>query len=228
MMATARRLTRLGKVLREEVFSFGTCTPGVFLAQRLANMLPYLMFPRLRTTIYRMGGVRIGSGTVLLGPMRIWGGAPLTIGSDSLVNGYGRINIDAPVTIGDQVQIGHDVTIITAGHRIGPSHFRAGGGNDYRPVTIESGAWIAANVTLLPGVTVGAGAVVAAGAVVTRDVPPNTLVGGIPARVIRHLDNDVPATLAERAHRAEEAQMIEREAIAGLALRVAGEIGGTA
>ena len=147
----ARTLARLRKVLREEIFSFGTCTPGVFLAQRLANMLPYLMFPRLRTAIYRMGGIRIGFGTVLLGPMRIWGGASLTIGSESLVNGYCRINIDAPVTIGDKVQIGHDVTIITAGHVIGPPYFRAGGGNDYRPVTVENGSWIAANVTLLPG-----------------------------------------------------------------------------
>jgi maltose O-acetyltransferase len=56
-----------------------------------------------------------------------------------------------------------------------------------RPVSIEDGAWIAARVTILPGVTIGRGTVVAAGAVVTRDVPPNTLAAGVPARVKREL-----------------------------------------
>jgi acetyltransferase-like isoleucine patch superfamily enzyme len=55
------------------------------------------------------------------------------------------------------------------------------------PITIEDGVWIASRVTLLPGVTVGTGAVVAAGAVVRRDVPPHTLVGGVPSRVLRDL-----------------------------------------
>ena len=57
-----------------------------------------------------------------------------------------------------------------------------------RPIRIESGAWIGARSTILPGVTVGHGAVVAAGAVVTRDVEPNTLVAGVPARVLRSLE----------------------------------------
>ena len=54
-----------------------------------------------------------------------------------------------------------------------------------RPVRIEDGVWIAANATVLKGVTIGQGAVVAAGAVVTKDVPPRTMVAGVPARVIR-------------------------------------------
>ena len=55
------------------------------------------------------------------------------------------------------------------------------------PITIETNVWIGATATILPGVTIGANSVVAAGAVVTRDVPPATLVAGVPAKVIRNL-----------------------------------------
>jgi len=182
------KLKRAAQVIYQEFFTFGFCTPGIFYAQRIANLLPYLTAPRLRTQIYRLGGMKIGNGTVLLGPLRIWGRAPLTLGRNCSINGYCKFNTDAAITIGDSVFLGNDVSIITANHVIGPPEYRAGAGNIFLPVTIEAGAWIAANVTLLPGVTVGAGSIVAAGAVVTRDVAPNTLVGGVPAHVIRELD----------------------------------------
>jgi acetyltransferase-like isoleucine patch superfamily enzyme len=63
------------------------------------------------------------------------------------------------------------------------------------PIRIEDGVWIGSRVTVLPGVTIGAGAVIAAGAVVNRDVPPDTLVGGVPARVLRHLDEPSPKSV---------------------------------
>ena len=63
-------------------------------------------------------------------------------------------------------------------------------GVELNPVHIEENAWLGANATILPGVTVGKNAIVAAGAVVTKDVPANTIVAGIPARVIKHLDEE--------------------------------------
>ncbi len=77
------------------------------------------------------------------------------------------------------------VNLITAGHPVEPDKRR-----EYitvEPITIETNVWIGTGATILPGVNIGADAVVAAGAVVTHDVPPATLVAGVPARVIRNL-----------------------------------------
>jgi len=58
-------------------------------------------------------------------------------------------------------------------------------------VRIGDDVWIGGNVTIVPGVTIGQNVVVAAGAVVTKDVPDNVLVGGVPAKILKHLENDL-------------------------------------
>jgi maltose O-acetyltransferase len=78
--------------------------------------------------------------------------------------------------------------LLTSSHHIGNQIHRAGPLTT-APVIIENGTWIGARSVVLPGVTVGAGSVVASGAIVTRNVPPNTLVGGVPARVLRTIDH---------------------------------------
>ncbi|MBC8135210.1 MAG: acyltransferase, partial [Fibrella sp.] len=108
------------------------------------------------------------------------------VGDRCRLNSPLYLDASAPITIGNGVAIGHHVMIVTTGHEIGSPEMRSGR-HLHEPVTIGDGAWIAANVTLLPGVTIGRGAVVAAGAVVTKDVPENTLVGGVPARILRKL-----------------------------------------
>ena len=95
------------------------------------------------------------------------------------------------VHIGNHVMIGPNTLITTVGHPLSPLKRR-----DYmaqaKPVTIGDDVWIGGNVTILPGVTIGNNVVVAAGAVVTRDVPSNTLVAGIPARKLKDLADDCP------------------------------------
>jgi acetyltransferase-like isoleucine patch superfamily enzyme len=99
------------------------------------------------------------------------------------------------IVIGDHVTIGDNVSITDASyHELAPG-FPA----RTAPVHIERNAWLARNVIVLCGVTVGANAVVAAGAVVTNDVAPNTLVGGVPARLIRRLDIPDPENYARRS-----------------------------
>ena len=87
--------------------------------------------------------------------------------------------------IADDVVIGPNVSIITSGHPLEPSQRRAV--VVAKPIAIERNVWIAAGVTIIGGVTVGEDSVVAAGSVVTKDVPPNTLIGGNPARLIRSI-----------------------------------------
>jgi maltose O-acetyltransferase len=94
------------------------------------------------------------------------------------------------VYIGNNVMIGPNTLITTVGHPLTPMGRRKHIGIA-KPVRIGDDVWIGGNVTILPGVTIGNNVIVAAGAAVTKDVPDNTLVGGVPAKVIRKLENDI-------------------------------------
>lgn len=89
----------------------------------------------------------------------------------------------AEIRIGHNCLIGPDVGIYTAGHRLQPEGRTLDGYG--LPITIGNDVWIGGHSTILPGVTIGDGSVVAAGSVVIKDVPPQTLVGGNPANIIK-------------------------------------------
>ena len=93
------------------------------------------------------------------------------------------------ITLESNVYLAHRVMLLTSSHEVGGASQRAGAITS-DPVMIRSGVWLGAGCTVLPGVTVGAGSIVAAGSVVTRDVPPNCLVAGVPAAVVRELPVD--------------------------------------
>ncbi|MGB8870413.1 MAG: DapH/DapD/GlmU-related protein, partial [Rhodomicrobium sp.] len=82
--------------------------------------------------------------------------------------------------------IGPNVNIITSGHPLEPAKRRAY--VEAKPIVIEKNVWIATGVTLIGGVTVGENSVIAAGSVVTKDIPPNSFVAGVPSKVIRSLE----------------------------------------
>lgn len=89
------------------------------------------------------------------------------------------------ITIEDEVLIGPQVKLVTENHPLDPKTRK---GLVTKPILIKKNAWIGAGATILPGVTVGENAVVAAGAVVSKDVPDNTVVGGVPAKTLRSID----------------------------------------
>ncbi|WP_277602214.1 DapH/DapD/GlmU-related protein, partial [Georgenia faecalis] len=86
------------------------------------------------------------------------------------------------ITIGEGTLIGHGSTVVTVNHAVDPERR---GDMIPAPVVIGRQVWLGARVTVVPGVTIGDGAIVAAGAVVTKDVPANAVVAGVPARLIR-------------------------------------------
>ena len=126
-------------------------------------------------------GTNIDASTTIFGPFYTNFGVT-TIGKNVFINHACSFLDMGGITIEDDVQLGPKVNIITENHPLDPSDRRA---LITKPVVIKRNVWIGAAATILPGVTVGENAVVAAGAVVSKDVPANTVVAGIPAKTIK-------------------------------------------
>jgi maltose O-acetyltransferase len=184
-------LRKLLRVAREEL----DLNPRQVCMGVVSSVLPQHSFRRVRTRLLRALGLRFGPKTAFAGPVKITGTGcireMLSFGSWCHITGPLHIDIMAPVRIGTGVYFGYEVMLLTADHEVAEPTQRCG-----RLVTgaieIEDGAWIGSRAVILPGVRIGKGAVVAAGAIVTKDVEANTMVGGVPATVLRALDEAVP------------------------------------
>lgn len=112
-------------------------------------------------------------------------GQNIHIGRNVFINAGCHFQDHGGVTLGDGTLVGHNVVFATLNHALDPAR-RAE--MIPAPIVVGRNVWIGSNATILQGVTIGDGAVVAAGAVVTRDVEPRTIVGGVPARMIRRIE----------------------------------------
>lgn len=108
----------------------------------------------------------------------------VTVGKNVYINHACSMLALGTITIEDDVLIGPKANLLSEGHPLDPNNRKA---MIVKPIVIKRNAWIGAGATILPGVTVGENAVVAAGAMVNKDVPANTVVGGIPAKVIKEI-----------------------------------------
>ena len=138
----------------------------------------------LRTDLLRDFLSAVGEGTVALPPFTCDYGYNIRLGRNVFIN-YHCIFLDcAPIEIGDDVQIGPCVQLYTAQHPL-DADVRRSGLESARPIRIGSDVWIGGGVVVLPGVTIGDRSVVGAGSVIVRHVPPDSLVVGNPARIVR-------------------------------------------
>ncbi len=129
-------------------------------------------------------GCRVDDSFTLFPPFNTDCGKNLRLGKRVFINSGCKFQDQGGIIIGDDVLIGHNVTIATLNHAMDPDRR---GDMEPRAVHIGNKVWIGSNAAILPGVTVGDGAVIAAGAVVTKDVAPRSVVGGVPAKLIRNI-----------------------------------------
>ena len=138
----------------------------------------------VRRQLERLWLTELPEGFGLFPPFTTDCGLNTHVGAGVFVNAGCRFQDQGGIYIGDGALIGHNVVIATLNHNADPAK-RAN--LLPAPVRIGKNAWIGSSSTICPGVTIGDGAIVAAGAVVTKDVPENTVVGGVPARVIKEV-----------------------------------------
>jgi acetyltransferase-like isoleucine patch superfamily enzyme len=136
----------------------------------------------VRALLTRLTGKMVDESVVVFPPFYSEFGKNLTLGKGVFINLGCRFQDTGGIAIGDGSLIGHGSTLTTLDHGVDPDR-RA----DMipAPVVIGRKVWLGANVTVVPGVAIGEGAIVGAGAVVTKDVPANAIVAGVPARLIR-------------------------------------------
>lgn len=140
-----------------------------------------------KAKILRKIGFLIGRNTKIVGPF-VCTSCYLEIGKDCWIGRGFEINGNGKVIIGDCCDIAPNVHIHTGGHLIGGENRRAGEGI-CNNITIGNGCWICAEAVIVNSVKIGQGSIILPGAVVTKDVPPNTMVGGVPAKTLKTLDS---------------------------------------
>lgn len=116
-------------------------------------------------------------------------GRKVSIGKNTVINWDCLLYTTGGIIIGENVSIGAGVWLVTGTHDMNDPQFI----DSYKPIVIGDYAWIGMRATILGGVTIGEGSVITTGAVVTRDVPPYTIAGGVPAKVIKQRELQNPS-----------------------------------
>ena len=139
----------------------------------------------VRELLSELFGYQVPQSLRVFPPLYADFGKNISVGEGVFINACCHFQDHGGVTLGDGCQIGHNVVFATLNHELLPERR---GVTRPAPITLGKHVWVGSNATILQGVTIGDNAVVAAGAVVTKDVPANTIVGGVPARVIKRID----------------------------------------
>lgn len=138
----------------------------------------------IRNFLSQITATKIDESVTVFTPLHINYGKHIKIGKNVFIN-FDCVFLDlGGITIEDNVQIAPKVSLLTESHPLNPAERQS---LIPKSIHIKNNAWIGANATILQGVTIGENAVVAAGSVVSKDVPDNVVVGGVPARIIKEI-----------------------------------------
>lgn len=177
---------RAGELWRKDDPEYGQFTKVVARTIRLCVTMNATAtdVDQVRHQLSTIIGSEIDASTAIFPPFYTNFGRFIRLGKNIFINHACSFLDIGGITIEDDVQIGPRVNLTSENHPLDP--------NDRqtlipRPIVIKRNAWIGAGATVLPGVTIGENAIVAAGAVVSRDVPANTVVAGVPAKVVKVL-----------------------------------------
>lgn len=138
----------------------------------------------VRNLLSRLFGKTVDESFRVFPPFYTDFGKNITVGKNVFINACCHFQDHGGVSLGDGCQIGHNVVFATLNHGLAPEDRQT---TYPAPITLGKNVWVGSNSTILQGVTIGDNAVIAADAVVTKDVPENTIVGGVPARIIRKI-----------------------------------------
>ena len=141
----------------------------------------------VRQMLSRLFGRQVDETLRVFPPFYTDFGKNITIGKNVFINACCHFQDQGGITLGDGCLIGHNVVFATLNHGFAPtdrvSLYPA-------PIVLGKNVWVGSNSTLLQGIRIGDNAVIGAGSVVTKDVPANTIVGGVPARILRQIDTE--------------------------------------
>lgn len=141
----------------------------------------------VRQMLSRLFGKQVDETLRVFPPFYTDFGKNTTIGKNVFINACCHFQDQGGITLGDGCLIGHNVVFATLNHGFAPadrtSLYPA-------PIVLGKNVWVGSNSTLLQGIRIGDNAVIGAGSVVTKDVPANTIVGGVPARILRQIDTE--------------------------------------
>ncbi len=144
----------------------------------------YRTLEEIRELFERLTGREVDEAFRISPPFTADFGKNIAVGRNVFFNSGCRLQDQGGISVGDNVLFGHNVVLATLDHDLDPAK------RDLlhcAPIRIGNDVWVGSNATITKGVTVGDGAVIAAGAVVNRDVPPRTVVGGVPAKALKEI-----------------------------------------
>jgi len=180
---------RNGELILESDHEYPQLYEALLRGMRITGQLnaSYHTKEQVREVISDLTGQEIDESTWIVPPFYTDFGQFIRLGKKVFINSGCMFMDRGGITLEDGVFIGPGVNIITENHAEQPELRH----NVYtRPILIKRNAWIGASAVILPGVTIGENAIVAAGAVVSKDVPDNTIVGGVPAKIIRKIKTE--------------------------------------